>query len=456
MRRGTRIAVACITIRCGGVKTASTQDRPCKSIDDQLDGSPPNPDTHADRMSEESALEPDFQPDLEGLTRALTLMCEGPTAARPQALPEALPETGVTSAQAIEWLAPHVFKSAAYLDSPLAAAHMDPPTPWITWATAQWNARLNQNLLHPATAPAARRLEQRVVGWLAPHFGMTGGHMTPGSTLANLTALWAARDCAGVTEVVASDMAHLSILKAARILGLKLRQVPTDRKGAMVSDALPSDLSRSALVLTAGTTSTGAVDPMALSGRAAWTHVDAAWAGPLRLTRMSDRLDGLEKADSVAVSAHKWLFQPKESALIFFKDVDKANEAISFGGAYLAAPNIGVLGSHGAMAIPLLATLMAWGREGLAARIGNCIFVAETIASQVDRDDRLELLAWPVTGVVNWRPRDTRSFDAWHRSLPEGMVSTTTVHDERWFRNAIANPGVNASAIIEAIEAVRV
>jgi L-2,4-diaminobutyrate decarboxylase len=80
---------------------------------------------------------------------------------------------------------------------------MDPPTPWITWATTLWNASLNQNLLHPATSPAARDIEQRVVQWLASFFGMTGGHMTAGSTLANLTALWAARECAGVKEVVA-------------------------------------------------------------------------------------------------------------------------------------------------------------------------------------------------------------------------------------------------------------
>jgi L-2,4-diaminobutyrate decarboxylase len=400
-------------------------------------------------------LESDFQPDLEALTRAISLMCEGPTAARPQALPKALPELGVTSAQAIEWLAPHVFNSAADLGSALAAAHMDPPTPWITWATTQWNARLNQNLLHPATAPAARQLEQRVVSWLAPYFGMTGGHMTPGSTLANLTALWAARDCAGVTEVVASEMAHLSISKAANILGLKLRKIQTNRMGAMVEGALPSDLSRSALVLTAGTTSTGAVDPLALSGLAAWTHIDAAWAGPMRLTRMSDRLDGLEQADSVAVSAHKWLFQPKESALIFFKDVDKAHAAISLGGAYLAVPNIGILGSHGAMAVPLLATLMAWGREGLASKIEHCIHVAESLANHVNHDDRLELLTWPVTGVVNWRPRDTHSLDAWHQSLPAGMVSTTTLQGETWFRNVIANPSANASAITQAITDVQ-
>jgi L-2,4-diaminobutyrate decarboxylase len=141
--------------------------------------------------------------------------------------------------------------------------------------------------------------------------------------------------------------------------------------------------------------------------------------------------------------------------LIFFKDVKKAHEAISLGGAYLAAPNIGVLGSHGAMAIPLLATLMAWGREGLAVRIERCIHLAETIANSVSQDDRLELLALPVTGVVNWRPKDSQLFDRWNQALPQGMVSTTTIRGEKWFRNVIANPRANVLAITDAISAVR-
>jgi L-2,4-diaminobutyrate decarboxylase len=105
------------------------------------------------------------------------------------------------------------------LDAPTAFAYMDPPTPWLTWAMALWNSSLNQNLLHPATAPVARHIEEKVIAWLAPFFGMQGGHMTPGSTMANLTALWSARECAGVAEVVTSGNAHLSIAKAAHLLG---------------------------------------------------------------------------------------------------------------------------------------------------------------------------------------------------------------------------------------------
>lgn len=328
---------------------------------------------------------------------------------------------------------------------------MDPPTPWITWATTLWNASLNQNLLHPATAPVARDVEERVVEWLAPFFGMTGGHMTPGSTLANLTALWAARECAGVEEVIASDSAHLSIGKAAHLLGLRYRTLPADPGGALVAESLPDDLTRVAVVLTAGTTITGAIDPLDLAGRAAWTHVDAAWAGPLRLSAHAGRLAGIEQADSVSMSAHKWLFQPKESALVLFRDTATAHAAISFGGAYLAVPNVGVLGSHGATAVPLLATLLAWGREGLAARIEHCVRLAEQLAEFVEGDSRLVLLAAPQTGIVVWRPGDSATFDGVSRNLPIGAASTTTIAGERWFRSVAANPNADIKLLISGL-----
>jgi L-2,4-diaminobutyrate decarboxylase len=145
---------------------------------------------------------------------------------------------------------------------------------------------------------------------------------------------------------------------------LRYRAIPTDHRGALIAELMPNDLSRVAVVLTAGTTSTGAIDPLNLAGYAAWTHVDAAWAGPLRLSAHAGRLSGIERSDSVSVSAHKWFFQPKESALVLFRDTAAAHAAISFGGAYLAVPNVGVLGSHGATEVPLLATLLAWGRAG--------------------------------------------------------------------------------------------
>ncbi len=337
-----------------------------------------------------------FKPSPDGLALAVELLLEGanlPT----MALPGTLPAEGVGEIDALRMLAPRLIGGAAKLGDEAALAHMDPPTPWVTWAVTLWNAALNQNLLHPDTSPAAGDIERRVVDWLAPRFGMRGGHMTPGATVANLTALWAARDIAGVGRVLASEDAHLSVRKAAHLLGLRYEGLPTDSEGRLDRHALQSDLGDCCVVLTAGTTSAGVIDGLTPETGAAWTHVDAAWGGALALSDdYAARLEGIECADSVAVSAHKWLFQPKESALVLFRDAERAASALAFEGGYLTAPNVGLLGSHGATAAPLLATLLAWGREGIAERIDRCM----RTAARVQRSMRSAMPSRPQASSV--------------------------------------------------------
>ena len=153
------------------------------------------------------------------------------------------------------------------------------------------------------------------------------------------------------------------------ILGLKFVEIDSASNHGLVLPA-DLDLTEAAVVLTAGTVTTGAVDNPTQAAGAAWVHVDAAWGGPLRFSeRFADVLDGVESADSVGFSAHKWCFQPKGTAVVLFKDDKAAHEALSYGGGYLSAPNIGLLGSGPATALPFLASLLAWGREGLAERV---------------------------------------------------------------------------------------
>ena len=396
-----------------------------------------------------------FAAEPDGLRRALDALLNPPAAAESGSLPASLPERGCGERAVLDLLAPIVLGGAQRLGRADALAHMDPPTPWISWAATLWNAALNQNLLHPDVAPVARDMEARVVDWLAPAFGMDGGHMTSGSTLANLTALWAAREVTGITAVMASETSHLSVAKSAHLLGLTYQPIPSDAAGRLDPAALPDDLSTAALVLTAGTTSAGAIDDLGLAGRAAWTHVDAAWAGPLRLSEAHrDRLDGIERADSVAVSAHKWLFQPKESGLILFRDSASAHRAVSFGGAYLAVPNVGVQGSHGAVAVPLLATLLSWGRSGLAARIDRSMAIADDLWQRLDAHPEAALFGPQASGVILWRPRGADDVRSVRASLPVGLASVTTVDGKDWLRNVAANPNADVETIWQAMRAV--
>ncbi len=387
----------------------------------------------------------------EGLEYAIDLLRQVPL--EPSDLPTSFPEVGIGEFDTLRVLAPHVIGGAARLDAPNALAHMDPPTPWITWATALWNARLNQNLLHQATAPFAIEAEKLVIDWLTPYFGMDGGHMCPGSTLANLTAIWAARDAKGVKKVIASEAAHLSIKKAARILRLPYEEIPVNKHGQLDPEHI-GDVANACLVLTAGTTSTGEIDPLELAGHAKWTHVDAAWGGPLRLSPThSHLLEGIDSADSIAVSAHKWLFQPKDSALIMFRDHELVNAAISFGGGYLANPNIGVQGSRGAAAIPLFATLLAWGRTGIVDRIDRTMSMAQQLAEKLNMEESISLWATPKTGITVFRPFTTATEDL-HRRLPEGMLSTCIIQNEYWLRSVAANPLADIDGIFSTIREV--
>lgn len=394
-----------------------------------------------------------FDPDLDGLRQSIDALFETSFAATKGELPAALPARGLGEVATLDKLAPLVLGGAQHLGAADAFAHMDPPTPWITWATTMWNASLNQNLLHPDTSPVARQIEECVVSWIAPFVGMDGGHITPGSTVANLTALWAARELRSIKTVVASDASHLSIAKAAHILGLDYRSLNADANGRLTANALDGDLSDAALVLTAGTTSAGVIDELALAGQAAWTHVDAAWAGALAFSSTHKaRLEGIEKADSVSISAHKWLYQPKESGLILFKDTEAAHEAVSFGGAYLALPNIGVLGSRGASAVPLMATLLAFGRTGLAERIDRAMDLADEFWRRLDAHPHALLFGPQASGVILWRPSGACDLDGVHASLPTGLASRTSIRGEAWLRHVAVNPRADIETIWRPIE----
>jgi glutamate/tyrosine decarboxylase-like PLP-dependent enzyme len=391
--------------------------------------------------------DPSFSPH-DGLNKALELLTS--PSCDVAELPFTLPESGLGDMRVLEMLSGHVLGRAARLGSPTSLAHMDPPTPWITWAMALWNASLNQNMLHETTSPFGAQAEARVLSWLVPYFGMEGGHFCAGSTIANLTGIWAARDAVGIKKVVASQAAHLSVEKACRLLGLELVKVAVDRKGRLDCSQLPN-LDDACLVLTAGATATGAVDPLDWVGAATWTHVDAAWAGPLRLSRShSGILDGIEAADSVAVSAHKWLFQPKDSALVMFRNLDIANAAISFGGDYLSKPNVGVQGSRSAAAIPLLATFLAWGREGVAQRLDHLMQMADSLADVIEKSDRLELWGRPQTAVNVFRPIYSSTAEL-VKALPPGMLSTCVLDGQTWARSVAANPSVDMDLVVERI-----
>jgi glutamate/tyrosine decarboxylase-like PLP-dependent enzyme len=264
----------------------------------------------------------------------------------------------------------------------------------------------DQNGAYRIMSPVAAAMEEVSATWLRDLLGLpaaAGVGFTTGATMANLTALAAARHAvlrtaewdaeedglfgAPPVRVVVGDEVHASVLKALSLLGLgrrRVERVPTDGQGRLRADALP-DLSPTTIVcIQAGNVNTGAFDPAAEVCAAAreagaWVHVDGAfglWAAAS--PRLSHLTAGIAEADSWAIDAHKWLNVPYDSGIAFVRNAEDLRAAMAVGAAYLIAgadrepchytPDM----SRRARGVEIWATLRSLGRGGVADLVDRC------------------------------------------------------------------------------------
>jgi aromatic-L-amino-acid decarboxylase len=325
-----------------------------------------------------------------------------------------------------------------------------------------WTAVLGQNPMLWRTSPIGTELEQVVVGWLRRALGLPDGFdglLTDTASTSTLIALAAAREAAGLRAaadglaaraagglpaVYASAEAHSSVEKACMTLGLgraALRKIPVDAEYAMRPDLLDAAIAADraagavpvAIVATIGTTSSTAVDPVAsvaeIAARVgAWLHVDAAYAGAVALVpERRGPFAGWERADSLVVNPHKWLFTPLDASLLLGRRMDVVRTAFSLAPEYLRTldrerpvhdfteyqPQLG----RRMRALKLWMQLRYFGLEGLRRRIDAHCAMAAGLAAAVDADPDFERLA-PVpfsTVCLRWRPAGL----AGHEDEPE-------------------------------------
>jgi aromatic-L-amino-acid/L-tryptophan decarboxylase len=225
-------------------------------------------------------------------------------------------------------------------------------------------------------APNLAALERDVIGWFCSIIGYpatAGGTFTSGGSAANLIGVVAAREdrfpataSGGTAEaldmrrgtVYVSDQAHHSVMKAARFAGIaadRVRVIGTDREARMRPDLLQERIAADReegllpflLVANAGTTNTGAVDPLreladVARGENLWLHVDAAYGGFFRLTqRGREALVGLERADSVVLDPHKTLFLPYGTGALLVRDPARVAQALAISADYLPPAEAG-------------------------------------------------------------------------------------------------------------------
>jgi aromatic-L-amino-acid decarboxylase len=320
-------------------------------------------------------------------------------------------------------------------------------------------ATLNANGMLWRTSPAVTELEELTLSWLAQLLDLPAGwhgHIEDSASTSTLAALCAARSARPDRRVVvASEHAHSSVDRAARILGLEMRHVPVDDDYRLRVDQL--DLSDAcAVVATVGTTSTTSVDPVpaiadAAAAHGAWLHVDCAYGGSARVCPEL-RTPGVERADSVVVNPHKWLFTPIDCSCLFTARPDDLRAAFALTPEYLrtsAAEGVTNLNEYGPSlgrrfrALKLWAVIRCHGRAGLQALIREHVRLAELFAGWVRDEPGWELCAPRPFSVVCFRPEGG---DALSEALMEAVnaggeayLSHTRLGGRHVLRLAIGN-----------------
>jgi aromatic-L-amino-acid decarboxylase len=306
-------------------------------------------------------------------------------------------------------------------------------------------AALNQNGGGFRLSPGATTIEEHLMRWLAGRFGLpegAGGHVVAGGAVANLVALKIARDRAredarerGVRDgpplaFYASTESHVVQQRAADMLGLgseAVRLIAVDGGLRMRSEALAAAIAAdladgvvpAAVIATAGTTATGAIDPLPAVAELCerhgiHLHVDACYGGAAALSdELRPVLDGIERADTIAVDAHKWLYTPLLGGCVLVRDVHHAPTSFATDATYIwldedlrQGVDLAMHGpdfSRGFAALKIWLSLLAHGRAAYGRRIAHDAALAAYLGELVQEHPDFELMTPPSLSICCFR-----------------------------------------------------
>jgi aromatic-L-amino-acid/L-tryptophan decarboxylase len=336
-------------------------------------------------------------------------------------------------------------------------------------------AALNVNAMLWKTSPAATELEALSLDWLRQLLGLPEGlhgHIEDTASTSTLAALAVAREEAPGGAVVCSEHAHSSVDKAARLLGMPLRKVPVDREFRLRPDALALD-GAAAVVATVGTTSSTSVDPVpeiadVCERAGVWLHVDAAYAGSAAVCEeFRWALAGCERADSLVVNPHKWLFTPIDCSCLYTRRPESFRNAFSLVPDYLRTSEEDVtnLMEYGPAlgrrfrALKLWAVMRCYGREGLQALIREHVRLARLFASWVDAEPGWEIAAPYPFSVVCFRreaaDEENEALLARANATGEIVISGTRLDGRYVLRLAVGNIGTTEDDVRRAWDVLK-
>ena len=353
-------------------------------------------------------------------------------------LAEDPPEDGNPPAEAIEQAVRDVLSPALRLDHPRSFGFVPSAPTWPGVLADHLVTGFNVNAATWLTAGGSSQLEAVVIGWFRKWFGFpetAGGVLTSGGSAAALNALVTAREAAGHPErgtVYMSDQSHSAQVRAARIIGIRpehLRMLPTgadfrmdpERLAAAVAEDRAAGRHPIAVCADAGSTSTGAIDPLAAiadycEDEGIWLHVDAAYGGALAILPAGARmLEGIARADSIGIDPHKWLFQPYEVGCLLVRDAGTLATAFGihhdilqdmvWGDRHPNGADHGLQLSRRDRALKIWLSIRIFGMAAFREGVAQGIDLASRVAEFVSSSPALELLTPATAGIVCFRVR---------------------------------------------------
>ena len=332
-------------------------------------------------------------------------------------------------------------------------------------------AALNVNNMTWLASPGATELEVTVMDWLGQLLGLPRawhGHIEDSASTATVAALAAARTAKPGGVVYASEQANFSVEKAARLVGLEFRKVEVDDVFRMRTDV--SFEGATAIVATVGTTGTTSVDPVPdLARRAAeqgaWLHVDAAYAGSAAVCpELRWCLEGVDRADSIVVNPHKWLFTQMDCSAFWTRRPEVLHEAFALVPDYLAATqdaidlkDFGPALGRRFRALKLWTVLRWYGAEGLRGLIREHVRLAQLFAALVSAEAGWEVVAPHPFSTVCFRNVEGDNDEIARAATATGelFVASSRLRGVPMIRLAIGNAKTSEEDIRRAWEVLR-
>lgn len=412
-----------------------------------------------------------------------------------QLFDESLPQHGADYAEIIAQFARSIAPHAMHIPSPRYYGLFNPtPLPIGVWADALCST-LNQNGAAWRNSPSASMVEDRVLRWLCELIGYEGnsyGTLTSGGSEANLIALKCARDqfesqiraqgvraARGDLIIYASELAHYSLDKSVDILGLgrvNLRLIETDDKFHLRIPTLITEIKKDraagrqpfCVAGVAGATSNGVIDKLDELADVAhdyglWFHIDAAYGGALAFSAQHKKLlRGIERADSVTIDPHKWMFVPFACGAVLLREGGQIlRDSFDVTPAYLSEKRsggqdvpydffrYGQLGTRRFNALKFWMAIKSLGVRGYAEIIDRQMELTRYLSARLGEQKIFRLVGESETAVCcfRWEPEHHKgqqsgpTMDEWQHLLQqriersgEAWISTTVLKNQRVLR----------------------